>query len=134
MSAVIFLVDDDDGSRDAMTRTLERVGYSLRAFPSAEAALEPVGRIGLAEVERERPHRDACLDHDARRRLGEHVGTAGHGHDVQPTTRERTNERDADPLGRARDHGPRSVSFSKLAQNGRIHSSTSRSGPPLSSR
>jgi DNA-binding NtrC family response regulator len=40
MSPVIFLVDDDDGSRDAMTRTLERVGYSLRAFPSAEAALE----------------------------------------------------------------------------------------------
>ncbi len=40
MSAVIFLVDDDDGSRDAMTRTLERVGYTLRAFPSAEEALE----------------------------------------------------------------------------------------------
>jgi DNA-binding NtrC family response regulator len=37
---VIFLVDDDDGSRDAMTRTLERVGYSLRAFASAEEALE----------------------------------------------------------------------------------------------
>jgi len=40
MAPVIFLVDDDDGSRDAMTRTLERVGYSLRSFPSAEAALE----------------------------------------------------------------------------------------------
>ncbi len=40
MSAVIFLVDDDDGSRDAMKRTLERVGYTLRAFPSAEEALE----------------------------------------------------------------------------------------------
>jgi len=40
MSAVIFLVDDDDGSRDAMTRTLERVGYTLRPFPSAEEALE----------------------------------------------------------------------------------------------
>jgi DNA-binding NtrC family response regulator len=37
---VIFLVDDDDGSRDAMTRTLERVGYSLRAFASAEEALQ----------------------------------------------------------------------------------------------
>jgi two-component system NtrC family response regulator/two-component system response regulator HydG len=37
---VIFLVDDDDGSRDAMTRTLERVGYSLRAFASAEEALD----------------------------------------------------------------------------------------------
>lgn len=40
MSAVIFLVDDDDGSRDAMTRTLERVGYTMRSFPSAEEALE----------------------------------------------------------------------------------------------
>jgi DNA-binding NtrC family response regulator len=40
MAAVIFLVDDDDGSRDAMRRTLERVGYELEAFPSAEQALE----------------------------------------------------------------------------------------------
>ena len=40
MAPVIFLVDDDDGSRDAMTRTLERVGYELKAFPSAETALE----------------------------------------------------------------------------------------------
>jgi DNA-binding NtrC family response regulator len=40
MPPVIFLVDDDDGSRDAMTRTLERVGYSLTAFASAEDALE----------------------------------------------------------------------------------------------
>ena len=40
MAAVIFLVDDDDGSRDAMKRTLERVGYILQAFPSAEEALE----------------------------------------------------------------------------------------------
>jgi DNA-binding NtrC family response regulator len=40
MTAVIFLVDDDDGSRDAMKRTLERVGYTLYAFPSAEEALE----------------------------------------------------------------------------------------------
>jgi two-component system NtrC family response regulator/two-component system response regulator HydG len=40
MAAVIFLVDDDDGSRDAMKRTLERVGYTLHAFPSAEEALE----------------------------------------------------------------------------------------------
>jgi DNA-binding NtrC family response regulator len=40
MTAVIFLVDDDDGSRDAMKRTLERVGYTLHAFPSAEEALE----------------------------------------------------------------------------------------------
>jgi len=40
MTAVVFLVDDDDGSRDAMKRTLERVGYTLHAFPSAEEALE----------------------------------------------------------------------------------------------
>jgi DNA-binding NtrC family response regulator len=40
MAAVVFLVDDDDGSREAMTRTLERVGYTLRSFPSAEDALE----------------------------------------------------------------------------------------------
>ncbi len=40
MAAVIFLVDDDDGSRDAMKRTLERVGYTMQAFPSAEEALE----------------------------------------------------------------------------------------------
>jgi len=37
---VIFLVDDDDGSREAMTKTLERVGYDVRAFPGAEGALE----------------------------------------------------------------------------------------------
>jgi len=40
MGATVFLVDDDDGSRDAMKRTLERVGYTLKAFPSAEEALE----------------------------------------------------------------------------------------------
>ncbi len=39
MGAVIFLVDDDDGSRDAMTRALERVGFTVRPFVSAEAAL-----------------------------------------------------------------------------------------------
>ena len=40
MAEVIFLVDDDDGSREAMARTLERVGYEVRAFPEAEEALE----------------------------------------------------------------------------------------------
>ncbi len=40
MAAVIFLVDDDDGSRDAMTRALERVGYAVRPFAGAEEALE----------------------------------------------------------------------------------------------
>jgi DNA-binding NtrC family response regulator len=37
---VIFLVDDDDGSRTAMARALERVGYQVEAFPGAELALE----------------------------------------------------------------------------------------------
>ena len=40
MAEVIFLIDDDDGSREAMARTLERVGYDVRAFPEAEEALE----------------------------------------------------------------------------------------------
>lgn len=40
MAQVIFLVDDDDGSREAMARTLSRVGYDVRAFPAAEDALE----------------------------------------------------------------------------------------------
>ncbi len=40
MADVIFLVDDDDGSRDAMAKTLERVGYDVRAFPGAEEALD----------------------------------------------------------------------------------------------
>ncbi len=39
MAALIFLVDDDDGSRQAMARTLERVDYEVTAFDSAEAAL-----------------------------------------------------------------------------------------------
>ncbi|MCD4750567.1 MAG: sigma-54 dependent transcriptional regulator [Thermoanaerobaculales bacterium] len=39
MSAVIFLVDDDDGSRKAMARALERVGYEIVPYPSAEEAL-----------------------------------------------------------------------------------------------
>ncbi len=39
MAAVIFLVDDDDGSRDAMSRALERVGHQVRAFPAAQEAL-----------------------------------------------------------------------------------------------
>ena len=40
MAEVIFLIDDDDGSREAMARTLDRVGYDVRAFPEAEEALE----------------------------------------------------------------------------------------------
>ncbi len=42
MAALIFVVDDDDGSREAMTRTLERVGFAVRGFPSAEEALAAV--------------------------------------------------------------------------------------------
>ena len=40
MADVIFLVDDDDGSREAMAKTLQRVGYDVRAFPDAEEALD----------------------------------------------------------------------------------------------
>jgi two-component system NtrC family response regulator/two-component system response regulator HydG len=36
---VIYLVDDDEGSRDAMRRALERVGYDVRPFVSGEVAL-----------------------------------------------------------------------------------------------
>jgi two-component system NtrC family response regulator/two-component system response regulator HydG len=40
VAEVIFLVDDDDGSRQAMAKSLSRVGYEVEAFPSAEEALE----------------------------------------------------------------------------------------------
>lgn len=40
MSAVIYLVDDDDGSRTAMAKALGRVGYRMEPFPSADEALE----------------------------------------------------------------------------------------------
>ncbi len=40
MEPVIFLVDDDEGSRDAMRRALARVGYEVRPFESAARALE----------------------------------------------------------------------------------------------
>ncbi len=39
MSALIYLVDDDDGSRTAMAKALSRVGYRMEPFPSAEEAL-----------------------------------------------------------------------------------------------
>jgi DNA-binding NtrC family response regulator len=42
MAAVIVLVDDDQGSREAMTRALERVGYTVKSFESADAALETI--------------------------------------------------------------------------------------------
>jgi two-component system NtrC family response regulator/two-component system response regulator HydG len=42
VAEVIFLVDDDDGSREAMCRTLERVGFDVRGFADAEAALERI--------------------------------------------------------------------------------------------
>jgi len=47
MTPVIFLVDDDDGSRDAMKRALERVGYTVHDFEDASAAL---GRIEAGET------------------------------------------------------------------------------------
>jgi DNA-binding NtrC family response regulator len=37
---MIFVVDDDDGSREAMTRALKRVGFEVRSFASAEESLE----------------------------------------------------------------------------------------------
>jgi len=40
MAEVIYLVDDDDGSRTAMARALGRVGYSIEPFASGEEALE----------------------------------------------------------------------------------------------
>jgi DNA-binding NtrC family response regulator len=43
---VIVLVDDDDGSRDAMARALQRVGYRVEPFASAEEGLD---RIRSAE-------------------------------------------------------------------------------------
>ncbi len=39
MSVVIYLVDDDDGSRTAMAKALGRVGYQIEPFPSAEEAM-----------------------------------------------------------------------------------------------
>ncbi len=41
---LLFLVDDDDGSREAMTRALERVGYQVHPFAAAEEALECLHR------------------------------------------------------------------------------------------
>ncbi len=42
MEPVIVLVDDDDGSREAMRRALERVGYRVEAFADAAEALARV--------------------------------------------------------------------------------------------
>ena len=42
MEPVIVLVDDDDGSRDAMARALERVGYVVEPFASGEEALDRI--------------------------------------------------------------------------------------------
>ncbi len=42
MAPVIFLVDDDDGSRQAMARALERVPYDVVPFAGAEEALERI--------------------------------------------------------------------------------------------
>jgi len=40
VGAVIFVVDDDDGSREAMARVLKRVGFEVKEFASAEGALD----------------------------------------------------------------------------------------------
>ncbi len=39
---MIFVVDDDDGSREAMARALTRVGHEVRPFAAAEEALESI--------------------------------------------------------------------------------------------
>jgi two-component system NtrC family response regulator/two-component system response regulator HydG len=50
MEPVIFLVDDDTGSREAMTKALERVGYSIRSFAAAEEALKSLKDGELVDV------------------------------------------------------------------------------------
>ena len=50
MGAVIFVVDDDDGSREAMARALERVGHSVRQFAAADEALAEVEDGGEVDV------------------------------------------------------------------------------------
>ena len=47
---MIFLVDDDDGSREAMARALERVGYQVRPFTAAEDALAALDRGDAVDV------------------------------------------------------------------------------------
>jgi DNA-binding NtrC family response regulator len=47
---VIFLVDDDDGSRQAMAKTLQRVGYDVQTFPEAEEALERMRAGDMADA------------------------------------------------------------------------------------
>jgi DNA-binding NtrC family response regulator len=46
----VFVVDDDDGSRDAMTRALERVGYEVRPFAAAEEALASLEAEDVVDV------------------------------------------------------------------------------------
>ena len=50
MAAVIFVVDDDDGSREAMSRALRRVGFEVEPFPAAEEALERVSAGDRVDV------------------------------------------------------------------------------------
>jgi len=47
---VIYLVDDDEGSRDAMRRALERVGYDVRPFVSGEEALAELEKDDRVDV------------------------------------------------------------------------------------
>jgi len=47
---VIVLVDDDDGSRDAMRRALERVGYAVESFASGEEGLARIRSAGPVDV------------------------------------------------------------------------------------
>ncbi len=50
MGAVIFVVDDDDGSREAMARALQRVGHSVQQFAAADDALAEVENGSTVDV------------------------------------------------------------------------------------
>ena len=50
MEPVIVLVDDDDGSRDAMARALQRVGYTVQPFASGEEALDRIRSADPVDV------------------------------------------------------------------------------------
>ncbi len=50
MNTVIFVVDDDDGSRAAMGRVLGKVGYEIREFPAAQPALDALQAGEVADL------------------------------------------------------------------------------------
>jgi len=50
VAAVIFVVDDDDGSREAMARALSRVGFEVEEFATAQEALDRVKADDCVDV------------------------------------------------------------------------------------